>query len=129
MAKERNNRKIYKYKYKPRKKRRNTMRLKKVFYVLRFILLLCILVVIGYTLAGPVLKILHKNDNVETTSEISTSQEEIHVITNVTDDYDFSGLNDYSESQKKNNTENFSAVRVSSDSLKDADSFKNLFKM
>lgn len=124
MAKERNNRKIYKYKYKPRKKRRNTMRLKKVFYVLRFILLLCILVVIGYTLAGPVLKILHKNDNVETTSEISTSQEEIHVITNVTDDYDLSGLNDDSESQKKNNTENFSAVRVSSDSLKDADSFK-----
>ena len=124
MAKERNNRKMYKYKYKPRKKRSNTMRLKSVFYVLRFILLLCILVILGYTLAGPVIKILHKNDKAETASEISTSQAEINVITNVTDYYDLSEFDNDSESQKKNNTEDFSAVRLSSESLKSEETFE-----
>lgn len=125
MSKERNKRKVYKYKYKPRKKRKNNRIFRKVLSVFEVILILAVFVVLGYTIAGPIINMMHADKNIESTAEISTSQKEIQVVTNVENDIPETFTSESQEGQKKNTVKySFSAVEIPDSSLESLDSLE-----
>lgn len=58
MKKDRNGRKIYKYKYRPRKKKKNRNILKEIRSFFLMLLFLAALVLLGYSIADPLLKLI-----------------------------------------------------------------------